>query len=143
MKIGQSKVKTYIECEFCHKDVTVLPKLVEKITWQNKRRDIDLYITTFRCPNCGNLSVRYIDDKTNQSLLKMLLKLKLKGETLRTKGQCLNGADKKKMAMLDRKLNHRRCELFKEFGPDVDQFIIKLESNEPSREEILEKKEEQ
>lgn len=135
------KINTYVTCDFCHTEVPVTPKSVEKVLWDNKKGYGDLYITLFRCPNCGNLSGKYIDDKISHELLNHLLKLKLKAEKLRTRGRCLNGADKKKMALLDRKLNHRRAMFAKEYGTDVDQFIEKLESNEPSREEILEKEE--
>lgn len=132
------KIEKHVICDFCHSQVVVLPEFVEKMEWQDNATMQILSIVAFRCPNCGNLSVKYIDDRVSQSLLHMLLKLQLKAEKLKKKGQCLNGADKKKMAMLDRKLNHRRSELLQQFGSKVDQFIAKLESNEPSRDEILE-----
>jgi len=135
------KIETHVFCDFCRTSVMVSPASVEKVDWQDKDTLEILSVTAFRCPNCGNLSLKHIDDRVTQSLLHMLLKLKVKAEKLREKGQCLNGADKKKMAMLDRKLNHKRSELLQRFGPAVDQFITKLESNEPSHEQILEEEE--
>ena len=101
-------------CNFCGTNIRVTPDSVKRVYMplelnemgENLSEDPMLILTVFTCKICGNSTVKTVDDIISQDILKQCLKTQLKGEKLKSKGMCLNGADLKKLSKLNRKLDN-------------------------------------
>ena len=134
-------------CNFCGTNIRVTPDSVKRVDMPLELNELGeepsvdpvLTLTVFTCKICGNSTVKTVDDIISQGILKQCLKTQLKGEKLKSRGMCLNGADLKKLSKLSRKLDDRRKVLYEQYREQVDQFVLKLDESEPSHTNLGEK----